>query len=130
MAPYATLADVEARYENTIPARREAWVQTLLDEAINLLDARLPTLRARYDAGDVAPTLVKKIVVDAVLWVVRAPSPETGDQLAASVASRQRPATNPAVIEFTAAELASLQPAGAVVSVGSALLAPPAWMGR
>lgn len=127
MAAYATVADVDARYENKIPTARAGWVATLVQEAIDTLDGLMPTLRTRVDSGQVPLPLVRKVVVDAVLWVVRAPAPDQGDQLAAATPSRQRPATNPNVISYSQADLDLLAPPGAARTVGSARLAVPCW---
>jgi hypothetical protein len=127
-APYATLTDVVARYEGTIPADREAWVTTLLDEATSKLDDTLPDLRSRIDSGEVSAQRVRWIVVGAVLRVVRNPRGIRQEMLGAYNVTRQMPATAPAEVAFTADELAELSPPQQAASiVGSAALSLPYW---
>lgn len=125
---YATLANVQARYEGTITADREPWVETLLAEAETKLDEALPDLRARVDSGDVSGELVRWTVVAAVARVVRNPRGIRQSMLGAYNETRLMPATGPAEVEFTAAELAALAaPTTAGSVVGSAALSLPSW---
>lgn len=76
MGTYATLADVQARYDKTIPADLEPFVQAHLDDANLLLDSLVPSLAAR--AG-VAGGLARMVVVRAVLRVLRNPDGFKGE---------------------------------------------------
>lgn len=128
MVPYATLDDAKARYEGTIATEREPWVATLLAEAEAKLDAKLPDLRGRVDAGTIPADLVRWTVVDAVLRVVRNPRGDRQELLGAYNVTRQMPSTTPARVEFTDGELAELgDVTDPATIVGSASLSLPAW---
>jgi hypothetical protein len=76
MGTYATLVDVKARYDKTIPADLEPFVQAHLDDANLLLDSLVPSLSAR--AGTVGG-LARMVVVRAVLRVLRNPDGFKGE---------------------------------------------------
>lgn len=78
MAAYATLADVQARYDKTIPVSLEPFVQAHLDDANLLLDSLVPTLASRAGTGNVAG-LARMVVVRAVLRVLRNPDGFKGE---------------------------------------------------
>lgn len=67
------LSDVQASYEDTIPAERAAWVNQKIDEAVSELLSYIPTLTQRIETGLVKRAFVVDKVVGSVLRVVRNP---------------------------------------------------------
>lgn len=72
MGTYAVFADVQARYEQTIPADRQAYVDLLIDEAEQELIRQVPNVAVRValvstDPNYLNPAVVKTVVVRAVL---------------------------------------------------------------
>lgn len=71
---YADLTDVIDLYEGTLTSEQETWVENLLGLAERRLKAKIPTLIANIEAGDVDLAVVKDVLVSAVLRAVRNPS--------------------------------------------------------
>lgn len=69
MSVWASVADIEAVYEDEVPDRAAA----LLDQAETLLNAQVPTIGARITAETLDPDLVRITLVDAVIRVLRNP---------------------------------------------------------
>lgn len=69
MSVWASVADIEAVYEEEVPDRAAA----LLDNAETLLQALVPTIAARITSEDLNPDLVRMTLVDAVIRVLRNP---------------------------------------------------------
>lgn len=74
MSVWATVTDVEDRYEGQAPAR----TQVLLDDAEALLRRQVKGIAARIalvstDANWLDPALVRKVICDAVIRVLRNP---------------------------------------------------------
>jgi hypothetical protein len=69
MSVWASVADIEAVYEETVPDRAAA----LLDNAETLLAALVPTIAARITAHTLSVDLVRITLVDAVIRALRNP---------------------------------------------------------
>lgn len=108
--PYATLADVQARYEKDIPDDLTTFVEARLDDANMLLDVRVPSLAGRL-GSEVPAGLARMVVVDAVLRVLRNPDGFKGEHGAeygyyyGSTEALGR-------VAFSPEDLADLQPSG------------------
>jgi hypothetical protein len=140
---YATLNDVATKRYGSLaamPTAEQGKATVLLEEAEAELDFRLPTLAVNLAAGTVKAVLVRKVVTDAVIRVLRNPSAVTAQTLGPE--SVQWSAANAVgTIAFTDDELALLTPAGASSlvetadgqAIGSATLGRPArplWLRR
>lgn len=71
---YATVEDVREASDRPIPDARVPYVQGRLDAAHRLLHSKAPGLDARVDSGVLDPLLVKDVIVEMVLRVLRNPS--------------------------------------------------------
>lgn len=71
---YATVEDVRGASDRPIPDSRVPYVQGRLDAAHRLLRSKAPGLDARVDSGLLDPDLVKDVIVEMVLRVLRNPS--------------------------------------------------------
>lgn len=71
---YATADDVDAAFEGTVTPEQVPWVDNMISRATTRLEAIVPGLPLKVESGSVAFELVRDIVVDAVLPVLRNPS--------------------------------------------------------
>lgn len=71
---YATVDDVRGAWERPIPSSREPYVQGRLNAAHRLLRGKAPGLDARVASGVLDRDLVKDVIVEMVLRVLRNPS--------------------------------------------------------
>lgn len=109
---YAVLADVQARYEQVIPADLTTFVQSHLDDAHALLDALIPSLAAGVTSGDVAAALPRMAVVQAVLRVLRNPAGVKGEHAGEVGYYFDQGGAAQGRVAFLDEELALLQPSG------------------
>jgi hypothetical protein len=70
---YATVGDVEALYGQPIPTARIPYVEALLRSAHARLYARVPAIDSRVSAGKVSADIVREVVIEMVLNVLRNP---------------------------------------------------------
>lgn len=78
--PYATPADVQEEWQQTLDAAQLAWVQAKIGRAERKLARRIPDLDDRIADGRLAAEDVRDAVVDAVLRVLRNPSGYKSEQ--------------------------------------------------
>lgn len=124
---YASLEDVQAAYEHTIPAGGEVRVERLVEQASVRLRRRVPNLNARIDAGkdeDLA-ALARGVVVDAVLRVIRNPNGYSAEQ-AGEFSYRIDRAVSSGRLTFPDDDLADLLPRAS--RVRSVPVGIPEWM--
>lgn len=75
MSNPVTVSDLEARWRPLSPD--EAIVaQAILDDAWDTLRLRSPSLEARYAAGDVGLSTIRRVVCAMTLRVLRDPAPD------------------------------------------------------
>lgn len=70
---YASIEDIRAAYEDPIPASREPWVNNRIGEAHVRLRAAAPGLDERVSAGQLDAALVKSVLVNMVIRLLRNP---------------------------------------------------------
>lgn len=133
MATYATVTDLEVKWQQTLTTSQAAMAAVLLDEGEAILLGQVPGLAAAVVAGSVSPILVRKVLTDAVLRVMRNPSGVTtqvvGPESATFSGQAQR-----AELQFLASELALITPppeglSAAGYAIGSFRLGRPNWCG-
>lgn len=73
MTTYATVDDVRAAYDGTIPVDAEVWVGSQLDHAEALLTATAGDLAARVTAGTTTAANVRIVECQMVIRVLRNP---------------------------------------------------------
>lgn len=73
LAVYADVDDVRGASDRPIPDSRVPYVQGRLNAAHRLLRSKAPALDARVDSGALDPALVKDVIVEMVLRVLRNP---------------------------------------------------------
>lgn len=128
--PYATLADLEAKSPAPIPS---TMASVLLEEGEAILRASVPGLDDAILAGTVDPVLVRKVLTDAVLRVLRNPTGVTTQTVGPESATFSGQAQR-AELQFLPAELALIAPPVAGLSaggyaLGSFRLGRPDWCG-
>jgi hypothetical protein len=131
MATYATTADLETKWQQAMSAAQLAAAQVLLDEGEAILRAHIPTLDAAVAAGTVQAVLVRKVLTDAVLRVMRNPTGVTSQTVGPESATFSGLAQR-AELAFLAGELALITPAVEGLSangyaIGSFRLGRPNW---
>jgi hypothetical protein len=105
---YVTFEDVQARYEQDIPAEQVEYVDALIGEAETLLTARVPGLADRITAGSIDVEVVGVVVKRAVLRVLRNPDGYTSEQ-AGDYSYRVSAAVASGHLDYTPADLALVQ---------------------
>lgn len=73
MAVYATVADVERRWNQTVTSSSLDHVETLIDDAETVVQAYVPDLAERITAGKLTTAAVVHVVSAMVLRVLRNP---------------------------------------------------------
>lgn len=135
MTVYATVEQVAAKWQRTLTPAQEASADVLLEEGSALLRAQVPGLDAGLAA--VPPTveavLVRKVLTDAVLRVLRNPAGVVTQVVGPESATFSGQAAR-AELAFLPAELAMVTPADDSVSVagyaiGSVSLGIPGYCG-
>jgi hypothetical protein len=106
VSTYATVQDVQDRYEGTAPDGR---VQTYLNDAETMLRVQVAGLAGRAAAGDLDPELVRLVVVTAVLRHLRNPEGYVSESDGDYSYSRGPAAASTGRVTFTADELAMLR---------------------
>ena len=135
MSVYATAAQVEVKWQRDMTAAQVASAEVLLEEGSALLRALVPGLGAGLAA--VPPTvdalLVRKVLTDAVLRVLRNPAGVTTQVVGPESATFSGVAAR-AELTFLPSELAMIAPAATVdglavggFAIGSARLGRPDW---
>lgn len=122
---FATVDDVQAVYEQEIPAGARKRVDLLLRKAQARLLARVPSIRARLDAGSLEPVLVRGALEDIVLRVLRNPNGYSMEQ-AGEFAYRIDRAVASGRIQITDEDVAPLLPPAARRPAGSIRVSVPA----
>jgi hypothetical protein len=117
---YATTADLVAKAPNLTAAQR-ATGAVHLEEGSALLRQLVPGLDAGLTAGTVDPVMVRKVLTDAVLRVLRNPSGVTTQVVGPESATFSGLAAR-AELGFTPAEVAAVTPAPEEPSVGGSLV--------
>lgn len=108
MGVFATIDDVEARYEGEIPPGRAEWVEARINDAEGLLTALIPSLLNPSRTGEARSARAKTVVCDAVLRVYRNPGGFRSEGMETDNASRS-PITESGQLQFTPDELQSLR---------------------
>lgn len=130
MTTYATTAQVAAKWR-TLSSAEEAAAQAHLDEGSALLRRMVSGLDDAIADETVDAVLVRMVLTNAVLRVMRNPSGATSQTVGPESATFSGLNARPEVT-FTEAELALITPAGEVLSsggsvIGSLALGRPNW---
>lgn len=117
----------EAAYGLTIPEgdTADTQIQALIDKATNRLASRLPSLQRRIDAGTLDIEVVRGVIEDMVLRVIRNPKARRSiglDDFQETIDT----STSTGLLYVSADEIALLKPAS-TRRVGSIRLGVPAW---
>ncbi|MEV0759528.1 hypothetical protein [Nocardia sp. NPDC050435] len=110
MGDYATVADVTARFEGELAPDQTPWIEARIADAEALLKAKVPSLAASVLVSPVMTANARRLVVDAVLRVMRNPTgarEQTVGPFRVSYALGENAA---AAVFFTDAELAVFAP--------------------
>lgn len=112
MAEWATFEDVTLMFEGTVPDEAKPRVERLILLAQKRLERAMPSIQARMDDGSLDPELVRGVVVDMVLRVVRRPNMAFDTETAGDFAYRINQALASGLLQVTDADLAVVRPAG------------------
>ena len=128
MSTWATFEDIkDAAFGLTIPDTDQESIEYLIDKAQLRLTSRMPNLAARIAAQTLDAALVRGVLEDIVLRVVRNPAAYRQVTVDGATMSLDR-ANASGLIEITPADIAQLQPAvtpGRPRGVGSIRLGMP-----
>jgi hypothetical protein len=108
MGVFATLSDVQLRYEGVIPTADDARITARIDDAEGLLTALIPSLLDPVKTDAARSARAKSVVCDAVLRVYRNPGGFRSEGMETDNAARSSAAES-GLIQFTPDELQSLR---------------------
>lgn len=108
---YATIPDVEARFERALTADERRILPARLTDALDLLVGRVPRLHDRVADGTLSTTSVKRVQVDMVLRLLRNPDGWRQESIDDWSGTRDRD-LSAGQLHVTDGELATLMPAG------------------
>lgn len=121
MVTYAAVSDLVAKSPVPLSVAQQATGAVHLEEGSALLRQLVPGLDDAIAAGTVDPVMVRKVLTDAVLRVLRNPSGVTTQVVGPESATFSGLAAR-AELGFTPAEIGSVTPAPDEPSVGGSVV--------
>lgn len=117
----------DAAFGIDLPAgATDEQIQRLIDKAETRLNAAIPTLPARWEAGTVDHDVVQGVIEDMVLRVVKNPRALRSvgiDDFSATIDN----SASTGLLYVSDSELSALAPRGSRLRVGSIRVGVPAW---
>lgn len=127
MGTYADFSDIQlAAYGLDLPGSAQQSVEAIIAKAEARLLARVPSIPERVESGELGTDLVRGVVEDIVIRLIRNPQGFSSEQ-AGDFSYRIDRLAASGVVQVTDDDVKDLLPKGSVRSFGTVRLGVPAW---